>query len=217
MSQEQNMPVENKESIFQKPWIQSVTAIVVIFGALGGFLFWQSKAGRVLIENSHLEAPLVNLSPVTPGTLQSLYVHEGDTIAPNTQVALVGTGIISSKTGGIVASAKDVVGQYFAPGQTVVSIVDTANMEVVGSVEETKGLSDLAPGQRATFTVDTFGGTKYQGVVDTISPSSEDTGVAFSISDKRPIKKFTVKVRFNSENYPELRNGMSARITVYTK
>ena len=197
--------------------MQSIIIVVVVFGALATFLLWQKGADTVFIENSYLEAPLVNLSPAAPGTLQAVYVHEGDRIEPNTQVALVGTGIITSKTGGLVAMAKNQIGQYFAPGQTVVSIVDVANMKVVGSVEETKGLSELAPGERAVFTVDTFGSKKYQGIVDTVSASSEDTGVVFSISDKRPIKKFTVKVRFNASEYPELRNGMSARITVYTK
>jgi len=41
--------------------------------------------------------------------------------------------------------------------------------------------------------------------------------VIFSISDKRPVKKFDVKLRFNVEAYPELKSGMSAKMTVYIK
>jgi multidrug resistance efflux pump len=190
---------------------------VVIFGVLAGFLFWQSKKNTIFIENSVLEAPIINLSPVSPGVLNNLYVKEGDRVAANAQIALVGSQIISAKVGGIVSSAPSLLGQFFTPGQTVVSIVNNQEMKVVGSIEETKGLNDIKMGQRATFSVDAFPGISYAGIVDEISPISNDNGIIFSISDQRPTKKFEVKVRFNVDDYPALKSGMSAKITVYTK
>ncbi len=216
MNEEQK--IENKKVHFsKKPWVHSIAIIVCVFGVLGGFLFWQSTSGTVFIENSYLEAPVVNLSPSAPGTLNALYVKEGDTIAQNTQVAQVGSEIIVSKQGGVVSYAQNLIGQYFSPGQKVVSVVDTNDMQVVGSIDETGGLGNINSGDRATFTVDAFPGKSYQGVVANITPSSEDTGVVFSISDSRPVKKFDVKVNFSIADYPELRNGMSAKITVHTK
>jgi multidrug resistance efflux pump len=209
--------IEKKESIFQKPWIHSLIAFIVIFGALAAFLFWQSVRNTVSIENSDLEAPIINLSTTLPGTLNALYVKEGDHVNANSQVALVGSQTISTKFGGIVSSAPNVLGAYFVPGQTVVSIVNDQEMKVVGALEETKGLNSLKAGQRATFTVDAFPGKTYEGVVDQISPVSNDNGIIFSISDTRPVKKFDVKVRFNVADYPELKSGMSAKITVHTK
>ena len=206
-----------KESVFKKGWVQSIIAVIVIFGLLSVFLFWQYERNTVLIENSDLEAPIINLSPVSPGVLNALYVKEGDRIAANSQIALVGSQIIYSKDGGIVSYAPVVLGAYFSPGQIVASIVNDKEMKVVGEVEETKGLKNIAVGQRATFTVDAFSGKNYEGIVDEISPTSNDTAVVFSISDKRPIKKFNVKVRFNVSDYPELKSGMSAKIRVYTK
>ncbi len=211
------MEPQKKESVFKKPWLQSVILIVVIFGALGGFLYWQSTAGTVSIEKSMLTAPIVNLSPTSAGTLNALYVKPGDVVAPGAQVALVGTNVVSAKDGGIIASTPEALGAYFNAGQTVASIVVTQNMEVTGQVDETKGLQDIAIGQRATFTVDAFPGKKYVGIVDQIGATSDDTGVLFSISDKRPTKVFDIKVRFDVNAYPELKNGMSAKITVYTK
>ncbi len=209
---------ENKEkqNIFKKPWMHSLISFVVIFGVLAVFLFWQTNKNTVFIENSDLEAPIINLTPSTPGVLNALYVKEGDKIEANAQVALIGSQIISTKVSGIVASAPLVLGSYFSPGQTVVSVVNTQEMKVVGQIEETKGLSSLIAGQRATFTVDTFPGKTYEGVVDEVSAVSDDTGVVFSISDQRPVKKFDVKVIFNVSDYPELKSGMSAKITVYT-
>ena len=144
-------------------------------------------------------------------------MKEGDVVPPNSQVALVGSQIISAQDGGIVASAPDVLGAYFTPGQTVVSIVNNQQMKVVGQVAETKGLKDIAVGQRATFTVDAFPGKTYEGIVDQISPVSDDNGIIFSISDTRPVENFDVSVRFNISDYPELKSGMSAKITIHTK
>lgn len=208
--------VTKKKNVFGKPWVKSLVAVIVIFGSLIGFLFWQSKKDMILIENSSLEAPIINLSPTTPGTLNALYVKEGDRILAGGQVALVGSQIISAKNGGIVSYAPSVLGAYFAPGQIVASIVNDQEMKVVGEIEETKGLKDIIIGQRATFIVDAFPGKNYEGVVDEIGPTSNESGIVFSISDKRPIKKFNIKVRFNVSLYPELKSGMSAKITVYT-
>ncbi len=208
---------ESKESLLKKPWMHSLISFVVIFGLLGTFLFWQNSRGKISIENSHLDAPIINLSPTLPGTLNALYVKEGDKVVANSEVALVGSQIIYTKEDGIISSAPLVLGTYFSPGQTVVSLVNDGEMKVVGEIEETKGLSQITPGERATFTVDAFSGKTYDGIVDAVSPVSNESGIVFSISDKRPVKKFDVKLRFNVSDYPELKSGMSAKITVYTK
>jgi len=214
---ENNIEKKEKPHILKRPWMHSLISFVVIFGLLGLFLFWQVETNTVFIENSNLEAPIINLAPSAPGVLNALYVKEGDVVADNSPVALVGSETISTKNGGLVASAPVVLGSYFSPGETVVSIVNTSEMKVVGQLEETKGLDKIKVGQRATFSVDTFPGKTYEGVVDEISAVSDNTGVLFNISDQRPIEKFDVKVRFNIANYPELKSGMSAKITVYTK
>lgn len=213
---EEKKEEQKKESIFKKPWMQSLILIVVIFGALGVFLFWQSQKGTIFIENSTLVAPVVNLSPTAGGTLNALYVKPGDTVAAGAQIALVGTNVVSSKENGIISDTPEALGGYYNPGQTVASMIVVGDMKVSGDIEETKGLKDVAVGQRATFTVDAFPGKQYSGIVDEVSVSSNDTGVLFSISDKRPTKKFIVKVRFDVSQYPELKNGMSAKITVHT-
>jgi len=73
----------------------------------------------------------------------------------------------------------------------------------------------VSVGDAVTCTVDAFGGKSYQGVVDEVSPTSRARDVVFTISDQRPINQFDVKVRFAPAKYPELKNGMSARIWIY--
>lgn len=204
-----------KKNHLKTPWVQSTIAITVIFGTLTLFLLWLSVRNTILIENSFLNAPIANISPTIPGMLNALYVKEGDTVTANSQIALIGSEILYTKNGGIISSAPEVLGSFYAPGQTVISVVDNSQMKVIGSVDETKGLKNITPGERATFTVDAYPGKTYNGIVDEVSPVSVDTGVVFSISDNRPVKKFNIKVRFDDSKYPELKSGMSAKITVY--
>ena len=181
-----NKKLEVKENIFKKPWVRSLISFIVIFGALFGFLFFESTKNTILIENSELEAPIINLSPSSPGILNALYVKEGDHVLTNGEIALVGSQIISTKNGGIVASAPSLLGAYFNSGQTIVSIVNTAEMKVVGQIDETKGLNVIKIGQRATFSVDTFPGKTYEGIVSEISPVSNDNGIVFFIIIIKP-------------------------------
>ncbi len=206
-----------RKSFLQNPIAQSGIGIVVVFLALGGFIYWQESYGTIFIENSYITAPIINLSSDTAGTLNALYVKEGDTVQANVPVALVGTNIVASKQDGIVTFTSDNIGTYFPPGGTIVSMIHPEDMKVVGAIDETKGLDQIKPGQKATFTVDAFGGKTYVGTVDSVGETADDTGVVFDISDKRPVKQFDVKVAFDVAKYPELKNGMSAKITVYTK
>jgi len=43
---------------------------------------------------------------------------------------------------------------------------------------------------------------------------SREGDVVFNISDKREVKQFDVKVRFDISKYPELKNGMSAKMWI---
>ena len=70
-------------------------------------------------------------------------------------------------------------------------------------------------GDPVTFTVDAFGGKEYIATVDEMSPTSNQSEVVFNISDTREVKQFDIKARFDVNAYPELKNGMSARMWIY--
>ena len=182
---------------------------------IGGFIYVDVSGKRVYIEKSDIEATSISLSPTQPGILEALYVHEGDVLSANTLVARVGNELIKTKTTALVLSVSNKSGSLVNPGEAVVTVIDPNQLRVVGQVDEDKGLSSLAVGERALFTVDAFGGKEYSGVVDEVSPTSRVSGIAFSISDKRETRAFNVKVRFDVNAYPELKNGMSAKLWIY--
>ncbi len=127
-------------------------------------------------------------------------------------VAQVGTELVKTTTPGIVISAASTVGSLAGPSAPVVTVIDPSALRVVGEVKEDKGLADIEVGDRAVFTVDAFGGQKFEGVVDEVSPTSNESDVVFSVSDKREEQQFDVKVAYDQEKYPQLKNGMSAKI-----
>jgi hypothetical protein len=63
--------------------------------------------------------------------------------------------------------------------------------------------------------MDAFPSKQYPGVVDSISPTARSSDIVFSISDKRAEQMFDVKVKYDIYAYPELLNGMSAKMWIY--
>ena len=206
-----------EKSILQNKWVQSGGIVAAVLAVVGGLLYWQMSSTRVGIDTSVISAPVIGLSPTAPGQLEETYVNEGDMAAANTPVAKVGDEIIKTKTSGEIISVEKNIGKSFNPGQAVVSMIDPGSLRVIGTIDENKGLNKIQVGQLASFTVDAFGSKTYSGVVDEVSPSSRQTDVVFNISDSRPVNQFDIKVRFDQNSYPELKNGMSAKLTIFTK
>ncbi len=206
---------EQKKKTDRRVIIAAAFILVVVGGGIGVAAYIAAAQKTVYIENSTIEAPVVDLTPTTAGTLSAVYVSVGDTIAPNTVVAEVGTDLIKSQNGGYVIMASNAVGKPVGTSDTIVKTIDPSQLRVVGQVEEDKGLADIVPGQRATFTVDAFGGESFDGIVDEVEPTANNSDVVFNISDKRQEQDFDIKVRFDVAAHPELKNGMSAKLWIY--
>lgn len=186
----------------------------LVAGAVALVYLSLSKS-RVYVEKSSLVAPATDLSSRIGGTLQKLFVKAGDNVEANEPVAQIGNDIVKTKNKGIVISVKNDIGKNFAPGEAVVSMINPEDLRVVARVEENKGLSDIQVGQKAVFTVDASGSKEYSGVVDEISPTARSSDIVFNISSAREQQEFNVKIRFSASDYPELKNGMSAKAWIY--
>jgi multidrug resistance efflux pump len=112
--------------------------------------------------------------------------------------------------------ANNQLGSSAGPTNPVVQIINPNDMRIAGTIDENKGLSDIHVGQVASFTVDALPGQNFWGYVDEISPSAKTTALSFSISSERPTQQFVVYVRYDANKYPEIKNGMSAKLTIYT-
>ena len=203
-------------SFFRKrPLLADAVAIILIVLVVGGALYWNSLQGKIYIEKAEISAPIISLSSLSSGIIERYYVEEGDTVAEGQPLVLVGNQTITAKTKGIVIWIKNTPGEFVAPAQPLVKVINPNQFRLIGRIEENKGLSEIQPGQKVVFTVDAFGNKEYVGTVESVAPSSRDSDIVFSISTKREVKEFDVKVIFDSTAYSELKNGMSAKMSIY--
>ena len=194
--------------------IALIIVALIIVGGIGGLIYWNIVSSRTYVENSTISAPIINLT-TTGGTLEEVFVNIGDTVQNSAPIARIGNQLIKANSDGQVISIDTNIGDNFTPGQTVATMINPNDLRVVGQVQEDKGLKDIKVGQTAIFTVDAFGSKKYSGIVDQISPTSDAGDIVFNISGTRQEMNFDVKVRFNVNQYPELKNGMSAKLWIY--
>lgn len=189
-----------------------IVAIVIVIGG-----YWYASARTVYIDLSQIQAPIINLSPKNSGALQAVFVKVGDIVTANQPIARVGSEIVESKTNGEIISVNQNIGEYenAVTGEAIVAtMIDPAQLRVVGRLDEDKGLASVKVGDIAKFTVDAFGAKEYYGVVDEIGQTSIES-VTSNVFNQRPTNRFDIYIRFNATKYPELKNGMSARIWIY--
>ncbi len=201
--------------ILKRRYLAVGIAVFIIAIILGGILYWQDLQSKIYIEKSEIYAPIISLSPKNTGDIEKLYVKEGDRVIEGQTLAKIGGQIITARTPGIILWVQNTPGQIVSSQSAVIKMVDPLSLRVVGHIQEDKGLRDIHTGQRVTFTADAFGSQQYQGVVESVATTSRESSITFSISDKREEKEFDITVSFDTNAYPELKNGMSAKMWIY--
>lgn len=124
---------------------------------------------------------------------------------------------------GLISRKSVEVGQSVQIGQPLMAIIPLDEVWVTANFKETQ-LQHMRPGQRATFTVDAYGGREFNGHVDSIAAA---TGARFSLLPPenatgnfvKVVQRVPVKIVLDPGQDPEhlLRPGLSVEPTVYTK
>lgn len=173
--------------------------------------------GKTYVDKSLIQAPIITVSPTTAGKVQEIDVKEGQTVSAGDTLAVVGSETLRAQTDGLIISANDLTGSTVNQATQLIQMIRTVNMRVAGTIDENKGLSEIRVGQVVSFTVDALPGKTFWGYVDEISPSANQQVFSFSTSTERPTQQFTVYTKFDTSNYPDIKNGMSAKMVIYTK
>jgi len=130
---------------------------------------------------------------------------------------------IRAPQAGIVSRKSVEAGQVIQAGQPLMAIIQLENVWVTANFKETQ-LTKMRAGQRATISVDAYGGKEYRGHVDSIAAA---TGARFSLLPPenatgnyvKVVQRVPVKIVLDPGQDPEhlLRPGLSVEPTVYTK
>jgi membrane fusion protein (multidrug efflux system) len=131
--------------------------------------------------------------------------------------------VVKSPVKGIVSRKSVEVGQIVQPGQPLMAIIPLDTVWVTANFKETQ-LTNLRPGQKATVTVDAYGGRSFTGHVESIAAA---TGARFSLLPPenatgnyvKVVQRVPVKIVLDAGQDAEhlLRPGMSVVPIVYTK
>lgn len=191
-----------------------VFVLIIISGI---FIYMRTFQGRLFIDKSQIQAPVITVSPSTSGKVQEIDVKEGQTVSSGDTLAVVGSETLRSQTDGLITSASDLTGSTVNQATPLIQMIRPTNMRVTGTIDENKGLNEVKVGQVVSFTVDALPGKTFWGYIDEISPAANTPVFSFSSSTERPTQQFTVYARFNTALYPNIKNGMSAKMVVYTK
>lgn len=205
------------EKIKTSKRLQRILGGILAVLIIGGIFFFLKTTNRVSIENSLLTAPVVSITPSTPGVLTQMYVTEGQTVSKGDALAVVGSETLRAYSDGIIISTNRQIGGTISQQTPIIKMINPAELRVDGTLDENKGLKDIHVGQVVGFTVDALPGQTFWGYVDEISPTAKQTQAAFSISSERPTQQFEIFARFDTASHPEIKNGMSAKMIVYTK
>lgn len=196
--------------------LRALLIVFVAIAVIGGYYFYETLRDRVAIEDSLIQAPIITISPETPGKILNIKVYEGEKIKKGDALAIVGTSSLNAYQDGLIVSTNNAIGSIASAQTPVVQMINFADMRVAGTIDENKGLDKVKIGQIVSFTVDAIPGQIFWGYVDEISPMAKQTQLQFSVSSERPTQQFLVYTRFNAYAYPQIKNGMSAKMTVYT-
>lgn len=195
--------------------ISGIVCVLVLL--IGGYVLYQKTTGRVMIDNSLIQAPVITISPSSQGKVLEIDVHEGQTVQNGDTLAVVGSETLRADTDGLIISAADLTGSTVSQQTQLIQMIRPVNLRVTGTIDENKGLNAIKVGQVVSFTIDALPKTRYWGYVDEISPSAKTSAFSFSTSTERATQRFTVYAQFDSAKYPDIKNGMSAKMVVYTR
>jgi membrane fusion protein (multidrug efflux system) len=149
-------------------------------------------------------------------------VVQARTTLARAQLDLDYTRVIAPASGTVSKKSIE-VGQVVQRGQPLLAIVPLDDIWVTANFKESQ-LQKIRPGQRAEVSVDAYGGRRYQGRVESISPA---TGARFSLLPPenatgnyvKVVQRVPVRIVFEKGQDSEhvLRPGMSVVPTVFVK
>jgi membrane fusion protein (multidrug efflux system) len=134
-----------------------------------------------------------------------------------------GYAVITAPLPAVVSKRTVGPGALVQPGQTTMTLAPLDDIWVTANIKETR-MGHVAVGDSVSFTVDSYGGHEFRGVVESISPA---TGAKFALlppdnasgNFTKVVQNIPVRVaiaRPFDPAYP-LRSGMSVEVTITTK
>ena len=194
-----------------------IVVVIALIIFAGVFLYFFNTSERLFIDKSIIQAPIITISSSVQGKVQEIDIKEGQTVESGETLAVVGSETLRAQTDGLIISASDLTGSTVNQATQLIQMIRPINIRVVGTIDEDKGLNKIKVGQVISITIDALPGKTYWGFVDEISPSALAPAFTLSSSTERQTQQFSIYAKFDTTSYHDIKNGMSAKMVVYTK
>jgi multidrug resistance efflux pump len=169
--------------------------LIILVGVGIGYRYWYYETHYVTTDNARVTGTLIQVGALNTGRIEVLTVDVGSSVQKDQLLAMVTMPSVSSvaqgaakmsflntddlrievKTpiDGVVVARQANVGDTVAAGQTIVTVINPAELWISANIEETK-VSRLRRGQPVEVRVDALE-QAFKGTVDTITPATTAT------------------------------------------
>jgi len=121
-----------------KMFLRTSGAILAVILIASAYVIFESLTGRVFIDNSITQSPIITVSPSMSGKVQEIDVKEGQSVQTGDTLAVVGSETLRADTDGLVISAPDLTGSTVTPATALVQMIRPVNLRLAGSIDEIK-------------------------------------------------------------------------------
>jgi multidrug efflux pump subunit AcrA (membrane-fusion protein) len=198
-----------------------IPIFVIILGAIiyGVYTVFQSSILKNgLVVSGTIEAREINLGVVTGGTVDRMFVDEGDVVKTDQLLAIVkdlpggASGSIRSPIDGIVLMRAAEPGEITTGGGSLLVVADLRTVTLTVFVPEDQ-YGRVYLGQDYVVSVDSFPGTTFIGTVSHIADQGEFTPRNAQSVQNRKNTVYAVKLTIQNPNF-DLKPGMPADVTI---
>src|SRR5258708_23453783 len=113
-----------KNKKFVKRFIIGVAIVFLILA----YIFYEKFQGRIFIDDSLIQAPIITISPSTSGKVQEVDVTEGQRVQKGDTLAVVGSETLRANTDGLVITASDLTGSSVNPQTQLIQMIQPVDL-----------------------------------------------------------------------------------------
>jgi len=201
-----------------------IPVFVVILGIIiyGMYYYYQTSVlNNHLIASGTIEANEIHLGVVTGGTIERIFVNEGDAVKTDQLLAIVkdvaggASGSIRSPIDGVVLMRAAEPGEITTGGGSLLVVANLSTVTLTVYVPENQ-YGNVYLGQEYQVSVDSFPGEVFIGQVTHIADQAEFTPRNAQSVQGRKNTVYAVKLTIPNPNM-DLKPGMPADMTLEIK
>jgi HlyD family secretion protein len=194
---------------------------IIIIGVIiyGGYVIIQNNLlNNNLTASGTIEAKEIHLGVVTGGTVERVFVDEGDTVQADQLLAIIkdvaggASGSIRSPIDGIVLMRAVEPGEITTAGGSILVVADLSSVTLTVYIPEDK-YGKVYLGQDLAVNVDSFPGVVFLGRITHIADQAEFTPRNAQSVQNRKNTVYAVKLTIPNPNF-DLKPGMPADVTI---